>query len=246
MCTLIVISRMFKKAPLVVAANRDENLDRPSGPPRQWTDRPLAVFAPVDLKAGGTWLGISQAGVFAGVTNRFGAEPPHADRRSRGMLVLDALEEPDARSAFGRLAEKPAQMHNRFHLLLADRDSAFLIFSDGQDRWTRELEPGVHVLTERSLGAASSSRESWIADQLARLPEQDSPDVSSLRRILSFHGDDPFDGTCVHAPLFNYGTRSSTIIIMGTGNRDLLYLHAEGPPCDTDYEDLSAQAAAII
>jgi hypothetical protein len=162
------------------------------------------------------------------------------------MLVLDALEEADAQAALERLADLPARLHNRFHLLLADRDGAYQIWSDGQDRWTRELEPGVHVLTERSLGAAAAAREDWIRDQLARLPDRDPPDVSSLKSLLSFHGDDPFDGTCVHAPFLNYGTRSSTIIVLGTGNQDLRYLHAEGPPCKADYKDLSDQAVAML
>jgi len=236
MCTLIVMSRRFPDTPLLVAANRDERLDRPSAPPRIWSDRRVPVFAPVDLRAQGTWLGINRAGLFAGVTNRFGSTPPHPERRSRGLLVTDALEESDDRSAFERMAKLEPALHNRHHLLLADREQAFLIWSDGETRWTRELEPGVHLLTERSLGAASGAREGLLRERLEALTKKQAPTTAFLAGLLSIHADDPFDGTCVHAPAFDYGTRSSSIILMG--GAELRYLHAEGPPCRTEFEEV--------
>ena len=90
MCTLIVLHRCFADAELLVAANRDEYLDRPAEPPalRRWNGR--TVLAPRDVRAGGTWLGLNDAGVFAALTNRPNATPDPT-RRSRGLLVVDAL-----------------------------------------------------------------------------------------------------------------------------------------------------------
>ena len=70
MCTLIVFHHCFADAEFVIAANRDEYLDRPAEPPalRFWHGR--SVLAPRDVRAGGTWLGTNDAGVFAGITNR--------------------------------------------------------------------------------------------------------------------------------------------------------------------------------
>ena len=69
MCTLIVLHRCVPGRPLVVAANRDEFLDRPAEGPALRSSRTGPIVAPRDLKAGGTWVGVSARGVFAGLTN---------------------------------------------------------------------------------------------------------------------------------------------------------------------------------
>ena len=80
MCTLIVLHRCFADAELLVAANRDEYLDRPAELPalRVWNGR--TVLAPRDARAGGTWLGMNDAGLFAALTNR---PTPRPDPRLR-------------------------------------------------------------------------------------------------------------------------------------------------------------------
>lgn len=69
MCTLIVLHRCVPGRPLVVAANRDEFLDRPAEGPALRSSRTGPIVAPRDLEAGGTWVGVSARGVFAGLTN---------------------------------------------------------------------------------------------------------------------------------------------------------------------------------
>ena len=85
MCTLIIAVSMWARAPLVVAANRDEDLQRPAESPSLWDNDGVRVLAPLDLKAGGTWLGVNAFGVFAGLTNR-AAGSTNPDARSRGKL----------------------------------------------------------------------------------------------------------------------------------------------------------------
>ena len=99
MCTLIVLHRCVPGSPLVIAANRDEYLDRPATPPALREDLGAGrVAAPVDERAGGTWLGLNAAGLFAAITNR-PTRRPDPTRRSRGLLVLDALAEGDEAAA---------------------------------------------------------------------------------------------------------------------------------------------------
>jgi hypothetical protein len=234
MCTLLVAHRHYPGRPLVVAANRDEQLDRASGRPRAWTDRPLPLFAPEDLRAGGTWLGINGAGVFAALTNRYaGAENPGGispDRRSRGLLVLDALEEPTAREAFDRLATMSGELHNPFHLAVADGTDAFLIWSDGWRLHATELPPGLHAITERSFDAAPSGREDAFRGW--------TPSFEELRPALAVHRDSPLSSTCVHGEAFNYGTKSATWIEYD-GSGPARFEFADGPSCTTPWEDLS-------
>ncbi|MCH8086652.1 MAG: NRDE family protein [Chloroflexi bacterium] len=95
MCTLVILSRPGHRWPLIVGANREEMADRPWAPPgRHWPDRDQVV-AGQDLEAGGSWLGINDFGVVAGIMNRRGSLGPKTDKRSRGELVLEALDHAD-------------------------------------------------------------------------------------------------------------------------------------------------------
>jgi len=84
MCTVAVhVGPQF-----LMIANRDEALDRPSSPPANRGE----IFAPRDEVAGGTWWGVNRRRMLCAITNRFGhARDP--DRKSRGLLVLDALHQ---------------------------------------------------------------------------------------------------------------------------------------------------------
>ena len=92
MCTLVILRRPEAHWPLIVAANRDELADRPwKGPERHWPDRP-DVTAGKDLTAGGSWFGVNDDGLFAAILNRPGTLGPKEGKRSRGELVLEALD----------------------------------------------------------------------------------------------------------------------------------------------------------
>ena len=96
MCTVVILRRPEHRWPILIAANRDEMLDRPWSPPaRHWPDR-AEVVAGRDELAGGTWLGVNDHGLVAAVMNRPGSLGPADDKRSRGELVLEALDHADA------------------------------------------------------------------------------------------------------------------------------------------------------
>ena len=96
MCTLVILRRPEDAWPVVIGANRDEMIDRPAKPPgRHWPDRP-EVVAGLDIEAGGSWLGVNDWGVAAAVLNRHGSLGPASGLRSRGELVLEALDHADA------------------------------------------------------------------------------------------------------------------------------------------------------
>ncbi len=247
MCTLAVAVGVSRRYPVVVAANRDEQLARPSEGPKRWEASP-AFVAPVDLQAGGTWLGVNDRGLFVGITNRFGRAPV-ADRRSRGHLVGDVLRASSAKQAHALLAELSGDTYNGFHLLYADvAGDAGLTWSDGTSLHQRWLSRGLHVLSERSYGAAEVDRADRVRQDfpLSSLRETDAPDEDALRRMLQRHDEnDPLTGACVHVPGFNYGTRSSTIILLGADPRDDRLRWAEGSPCQTRLEDRSAVLAGL-
>lgn len=246
MCTLIVAVGVFPDADLLVAANRDERLDRPARPPELMADRPIALIAPLDEVAGGTWLGLNAAGLFAGITNRFGA-PPDPALPSRGQLVFEALAEHEPEAAARRLADLDPTGHNRFHMLLADRRNAWRVHHDGRAVHAEPQGSGIHLLTERSLGAAAGQREPWLTERLAGLTGGPAPDDRVLRDLLTFHDpDDPFDGTCVHADWLGYGTRSSMLLKLGEPGLGGRMLFADGPPCRTEFADQTHLLTALL
>lgn len=163
MCTLIVLHRCVPGRPLVVAANRDEFYARPAEGPAVRSARGGRVLAPRDLEAGGTWVGLSERGVFAGLTNlRPRAMPPGrgmlggesgcglaaeapAKLRSRGEVVMAALEAKSAADAAEALTRLEPGVHNPFQLLVADGEDASLVVYRDAPRVVA-LEPGIHVV----------------------------------------------------------------------------------------------------
>lgn len=245
MCSIIVASRLWAQWPLVIAANRDESLTRASEGLSVRTHGASLLLAPRDAVAGGTWLGLNRDGLFVGITNRFDARAQGATfPGSRGQVVLDALAEPTARAAAAGADRIDPAHQGPFHLVMADRDGAELRWSDTATIHRRTLGPGVHVVTERSFEAAPTRREPWLARALAEVADGPPPTVEQWGRWLSHHDDAPLEGTCVHADARGYGTRSSTIVMLGAQGITRV-LHAEGPPCRTPYVDHDGLVGAL-
>jgi uncharacterized protein with NRDE domain len=73
--------------PLLLAANRDEFFERPTASLHHWSLEPgPAVLAGRDLRDGGTWLGVSEAGRVAMLTNVRSTEL-RSGTKSRGELA---------------------------------------------------------------------------------------------------------------------------------------------------------------
>src|SRR5580704_17521452 len=127
MCTFVILRRPGQDWPVLIAANRDEMIDRPWQPPgRHWPDRPEWV-AGLDELAAGSWLGINDFGVVAGILNRYGSLGPAPGQRSRGELVLEALDHADARDAAEALGHIDPSAYRPFNMIVADNRDAFWI-----------------------------------------------------------------------------------------------------------------------
>lgn len=151
MCSVVMMRRPESDWPLVIAANRDEMSDRPWRPPgRHWPDR-ADVVAGLDELAGGSWMGINDQGVVAAILNRRGTLGPAEGKRSRGELVLDALDFADAADAADALSHLDTRAYRPFNLVLADNRDAFVLCHRGDNNVARPdvvvVSGGVHMLT---------------------------------------------------------------------------------------------------
>ncbi|WP_323676361.1 NRDE family protein [Halorubellus sp. PRR65] len=246
MCTLTFAWRAFEDAPVVVAANRDEALDRSAvGPARidGSGDDPV-VIAPRDERAGGTWIGTNEHGVFVGITNRW-TDADLASERSRGLLVRDALAERSAAAATATVETAvAAHEYDGFNLVVADAEDCNYLEWDG-DLAVDALDPGVHVVvnvgavddfeipeSRREYGEQQAENARAVRDAL-QLRDDDTPGTWR-ERAAAVLGDHDY-GVCIHGD--GYGTRSSSLIQTG---REFGYWHADGAPCETEYERVDA------
>ena len=243
MCTLAFAVRPSPGVALAVTGNRNEFLARPASPPRVWPDLP-GVLMPRDEKAGGTWLGLTTSGLFVCVTNRRGAAPD-PERRSRGLLVLEALRVSDAASVRKMASALPPSLYNGFHLVFADAREAGVAICDGERLEVRPLAPGEpHLVTERSYGAGEGVREAEVLREVAPLLLHPEVTAAMLRPPMQRHGPSPLEGACVHADEFGYGTRSSIQLVLRSSGPDLLW--TQGHPCTIPPTNLSSVAAALL
>lgn len=222
MCTLIVSFQQYETTPLLIAANRDELRGRPASPPRRWEGEPFV--APRDDQAGGTWLGLTRGGMFVGVTNRFPSER-HLTRESRGTLVLEALRAPSAQALRESLEGLSATRFNTFHLLYADAQAAFVTWSDGAAVRHDALAPGLHVVTERSLGGDDQGRAQLINQAWPLLEREGGvPTPRALQELLAK------PAVCVDLPEWNFGTRSSLVLSLAPRLSQSRWFWADGRP----------------
>jgi len=198
MCTAVILRRPDHRWPLVFAANRDEMNDRPWQPPgRHWPDRE-EVVAGLDELAGGSWLGLNDHGLLAAALNRMGSLGPQAGKRSRGELVLEALDHADAAAATRALSQLNSAAYRSFNLVVADAEQAFWLRNlgveapgEGEDQDGRieafELPPGLSMLTAYDRNDLHSPRIFANLDlfKAAAEPQPEAGDWTAWQRLLS-------------------------------------------------------------
>ena len=91
MCTRVLLRHVHPEWPLVLAANRDERYARPASGAALLSHAPR-IIGGRDLERQGTWMGVTDGGLFVGLTNQRVSEDLARSPRSRGEVVLQALE----------------------------------------------------------------------------------------------------------------------------------------------------------
>jgi uncharacterized protein with NRDE domain len=214
---------------LVLAANRDEYFCRPTAPAMYWKDAPQ-ILAGRDLEAGGTWLGVTTTGRFAAITNYRERPVTGASLPSRGGLVAAFLSGEVSREEYQQVLEREGRSYGGFNLIFGDH-SGFSYWSN-RGPAVEQITPGCHGLSNHLLDTpwpkVVAARE-----KMERLLRSDEVSPDALLAFLSAPGsfsDELLPDTGVGldverflAPLFitgvDYGTRSSTIILIDRENR---------------------------
>ncbi len=265
MCTAVILRRPGQKWPLLFAGNRDEMRDRPSeAPAKHWGDRP-SVVGGLDKTAGGTWLAVNEHGLLASVLNRIGSLGPQDGKRSRGELVLEAMEHSDAETAADALSNLNPAAYRSFNLILADNRDAFWLRNMGKEN-TLEVEcfpipEGLSMISAYDLNDPDSAR---IRQHLRDFQDAEAPDPESdarddgnfmpsgweawhrlLRRDASASGGDPYAAMSVQLDN-GFETVSSSLIALPSAEyrseapekARIRWLYADGSPRTASYKPL--------
>jgi uncharacterized protein with NRDE domain len=256
-CLLIVLAQVREDLPLVVAANRDERLDRPAVPMTILRDSGPRVLGGRDELAGGTWLAVNERGVVAGLTNRPSSAGPDPSKRSRGELPLALASYESAEESVDAFVTRcrPAE-YNPAWLLVADRGTVFAVdIGDGEHPVVERLPAGIHILENRALHAASPKAthvralldgvEGLECRALLRrleavLADHEVPDGLSAAAEAG-RADIPAEvgAACVHTE--EYGTRWSAVIgVPAPTSAVPTFRYAPGSPCSTPFVDATA------
>ncbi len=244
MCTVVLLIRAGHAWPLVLAANRDELLNRSWDlPGRHWPDQP-DVIAGRDRSGGGTWMGVNRHGVAAAVLNRQGSLGPAAGKRSRGELPLLALAHRSASEAAAAIAALGAGGWRSFNLVLADRWGAVFVRGLGHGHpEAQPLAPGLHMVTAHDPDDPDSPR---VARHLARFRSAQAPgssargqapepdDWRAWQGILADRTGQPGEQINV-VPRGGFGTVCSSLLALPQAGLPV-WLFAAGPPHEAPFQ----------
>ena len=234
MCLLFLSYRATPGFQLVVAANRDEFLKRPTAP-LDFIDKEKTILAGRDLQGGGTWLGITAQLRFAAITNYREPAATLADAPSRGKILMDYLTGDLGAGQYIRALAASGDKYNGFNLILGDGKD--LYYYSNRAVGPQLLAPGFYGLSNHLLDVPwpkvvrgkellrPKMVETARIDPLQLLsvlednhrpPDEQLPDTNvglAWERLLSTIF---IDGT-------DYGTRSSAVITV-TDEGDVEFL----------------------
>lgn len=237
MCTVITLHRPAHAWPVVIAANRDEMVDRAwDMPAPYWPDHP-GLIAGRDRTAGGTWMGMNRHGVVAAVLNRPGSLGPAAGKRSRGELPLLALEHDTAERAAAALTALDAGQWRGFNMVLADRTGGFFVRGVGHGHPSAQPLPvGYAMVTAHDPNDMDSPR---VARHLPRFSAAQPPgldDWGDWPRLIADRAGDAGEQLNV-SPRGMFATVCSSLVALPAEGKPV-WLFAPGPPHEVEFTPL--------
>jgi len=231
MCLIIFNWQPNQKHLLTLVSNRDEFHNRPSLDAHYWLDQPH-IYGGRDLKKNGTWLAVSKYHRFAAVTNYRSPEKDTFER-SRGEIPSQFLcSELTAHEFSANLAEKEYAGYNA--LLY---DGSELIYctnrnSEDDSNFSHHFEalpPGQYGLSNHLLNTPwhKIKRTKPALEKLHKFSENKDISTHLLNAFqdVKLANDENLPSTGISksleklwSPAFitgpNYGTRTSTVVIM--------------------------------
>ena len=239
MCLVAFAWNTHPRWRLVLAGNRDELHARPTAALSNWADGGL--MAGRDLKSGGTWVGLGPRGRAAVITNvRDGLAPPFAGP-SRGALPVDFLGGDAATFAHAAALAAVAGDYAPFNLVLADVEGCAYV-GNHPASGAHAIAPGVHGLSNGAFDAPwpktrrlREALQAWLAignDDPAPLwqalgDERPAPDAELPETGVGLDLERRLSPAFIRGR--DYGTRASTVILVGHDGYARIHERRFGP-----------------
>ncbi|WP_067724850.1 NRDE family protein [Oceanobacillus damuensis] len=225
MCLINFQLKNHSKYKLVIAANRDEFYARPTKEAGFWEDHP-EILAGRDLIGLGTWLGITNSGRFAALTNYRDPAMEGQNYTSRGEIVTNYLKSFESPEDYLQTLSTNRKDYAGFNVLVGDADQLYY-YNNIQDKISR-IQAGTHALSNHFLNTPWPKVIKGRHALKNYLDENKNITINKLFEIVSDAeeaGDEelPHTGVGIElerklSPLFirtpDYGTRSSTILLI--------------------------------
>ncbi len=258
MCTVVLLRRPGHTWPVILGANRDEMANRPWKPPaHHWPDRP-DVVAGLDELAGGTWMGLNDTGVAVCILNRHGSLGPVPGKRSRGELVLEALDHANATDAAEALADLDPLAYRPFNLVIADNREAWWLTlrASVPGAWVdkQKIPEGLSMFTAFDRNDPADQRIAHYKPLFETIPVPD-PDHGDWEGWMGLLGSTD-GGTEARAMSFQmpngFGTSSSSLLALPSpeqifkkdGKRPV-WLFARGAPESAPFEPVDIDSTVL-
>lgn len=143
MCIVAFAWHVLDDMPLCLISNRDEFYHRPSAVLHRWDNS--SIIAGQDLQSGGAWMGVTESGRWAIVTNFRNGRDKNQYSTSRGHLIQSFLESDLAPIRFAQQLEQQQQDYAGFNLFVGDREQAVYMSNRGEA--PQVLANGVYVVS---------------------------------------------------------------------------------------------------
>lgn len=225
MCLILLAINSHPHYSLIIASNRDEFYGRSSEPASFWANSPT-LLAGRDLRAGGTWLGITTDGKFAAITNFRDPASYKENAPSRGKLVTAYLEGHENPEQYIRNLGKSKDEYNGFNLILGDHRRLFYYSNRGEK--VHNLSYGIFGLSNHLLDTSWPKLDRGKEDFkriILKSKEVVPDDLFHILQDSTLPDDESLPDTGVGlekermlAPVFikspDYGTHSTTLIFI--------------------------------
>jgi uncharacterized protein with NRDE domain len=239
MCVVALAFHTHAEWQLVLAGNRDEFHARPSAPLARWHGEDSHIIGGRDLQSGGTWLGVSEHGRLAVVTNIRTGQLPDPAKLSRGKLIAGFLR--------GQLAlDDDLARYNPFSLFAINASGARFAANRPTPAVT-SLNKGIHSLSN-GLPTDPWPRREYLHNALTDWLAIKQANPEALFTILA--DETPLSPDDGQAPIFirdeHYGTRCSTVAVIDYEGRGQIIERRFGPDGICQGTTELAFAAAIL
>lgn len=224
MCLIVFSYQHHNKYPFILAGNRDEFYERPAIQAHFWDTNPR-MLAGKDLKAGGTWLGVSEKGEIGAITNHRNLYNPTEGERTRGEIIPDFLTGHKPMKEKLNAINKMKHKYSGFNLLAGSVLQLYYLNNIKGD--FRSVKPGIHGISNALLDSSWPKVEK-ARNEFEQITFSETIDKEAIFQLLE--SSDPFpeeslpDTGLSHemekevSPIFieteGYGTRCSSLLMI--------------------------------